>query len=304
MKFGKYLIVSLPDFRRHFDFMQFYKNRHQFVRDMHPDKVYYWDANLINAYKVIANWIKSSDNPLSEEMPKGVANAFMALTGKTDISNIVENSKGDNLSLSEEVIKLSPDQDVSLPVYKPSESNAKINIKLHKIVAHEETTALSTIYIGRQHRELSAGEIVYVTESSGGFIEFLPNQLENEFFRAELIDIPNQLDSILEIEDKKSGNTSRIMNILGFALTEFGCISINSDYELDYGGMGNKIPLYMLEDENLEIYPIEIKSEDRTSIGVLYNDGSLRTTISDTKQEGVFTFVLDERNIITNSIKQ
>ncbi len=39
MKYGKYLIVTLPDFRRHFDFKQFYKNRDQFVSDMHPDKV-------------------------------------------------------------------------------------------------------------------------------------------------------------------------------------------------------------------------------------------------------------------------
>ena len=49
MKLRNTLIVTLPDFAKHFNFPEFWENRKQFVRDMHPDKVYYWNEALKNA---------------------------------------------------------------------------------------------------------------------------------------------------------------------------------------------------------------------------------------------------------------
>lgn len=43
MKLNNTLIVTLPDFARHFNFAEFWEKRIQFVRDMHPQKVYYWN---------------------------------------------------------------------------------------------------------------------------------------------------------------------------------------------------------------------------------------------------------------------
>ena len=61
MKLKNNLIVTLPDFAKHFDYNEFWENRRQFIRDMHPSKVYYWNNELINAYDNIVLWINGGE---------------------------------------------------------------------------------------------------------------------------------------------------------------------------------------------------------------------------------------------------
>lgn len=61
MKLNNHLIVTIPDFIRNFSFNEFWVNRRQFIRDMQPDKVYYWNKSLEDAYYNIKKWIENED---------------------------------------------------------------------------------------------------------------------------------------------------------------------------------------------------------------------------------------------------
>lgn len=117
MRYGKYLIVTLPDFRRHFDFRQFLNNKRQFVRDMHPDKVYYWgDTRLLNAYHVISNWISDNRYIDPDNIPGYIIETLKCLVGDNFSLEDIKNTETKNVKLTNEIILLSPGQELFLPV--------------------------------------------------------------------------------------------------------------------------------------------------------------------------------------------
>jgi hypothetical protein len=301
MKFGKYLIATLPDFRRHFDLNQFLKNRYQFVLDMHPDKVYYWDNSLLKCYEVICKWINDSESHPMADIPENVKVCLEELTGNADVLKSISERGESQMSFLDDIIYLEPDQDISLPAFSFDDDDRNIDIRLHKIVASEDSRSHSTVRIANRKMDLAPGEVLYATECGGNFIEILPNKRSNNFFRAELIDHPGKFSSILVVEDLKSGDIIKRTQTLCFALTSNGCISVDSYFELDYGNMQSIIPTAMLEDENLTIHPVIVKSESDKIVGVLYNDGTLRTTNSFDSINGVFSFDLDNNKMIINN---
>lgn len=280
MKYGNYLIVTLPDFRRHFDFKQFYENRRQFVSDMHPDKVYYWgDAKLIRAYHTISNWILDDPVLATDDIPADVINALQSLTGKLISLPCL---KADEMMLTEDVITLSPGQNVVFPLYEKAEAPEVIDIHLHKIVVSRESEMPCVVSAGNESRELRHGDVLFVTECDGKFIDFSPTFEENEFLTGQLIDSSGHFGSILVITNKINGTKQTINGVVSFILVDHGYIYINEQGRLIT--IDNNIPMVLLRIN--ELRAVQIKSQEN-SIAVLYHNGVSKSTSSMTPVQNV-----------------
>lgn len=280
MKYGNYLIVTLPDFRRHFDFKQFYENRRQFISDMHPDKVYYWgDAKLISAYHTISNWILDDPVLATDDIQADVINALQSLTGKLISLPCL---KADEMTLTEDVITLRPGQNVVFPLYEKAEAPEVIDIHLHKIVVSGESEMPCIVSAGNESRELRHGDVLFVTECDGKFIDFSPSFEENEFLTGQLIDSSDQFGSILVITDKINGTKQTINGVISFILVDNGYIYINEQGRLIT--IDNNIPMVLLRIN--ELRAVQIKSQEN-SIAVLYHNGVSKSTSSMTPVQNV-----------------
>lgn len=283
MRYGKYLIVTLPDFRRHFDFRQFLNNRRQFVRDMHPDKVYYWgDTRLLNAYHVISNWISGNHHIGPDNIPGYIIENLKCLVGDNFSLEDIKNTETKNVKLTDDIILLIPGQELSLPVYDNSYQPEDLIINLHKIAVTEGDTAPSIVRIGESSRELLTGDALYVTECGGNFIDFTPNHAENEYLTGQLIDSPGHLGSLLVITDKFNGIKQSINGVISFILVDHGYIYINESGRPI--SIENYVPMTLLRMEGKQA--IQIKSEKGT-IRVLYREGICRSTDSMSPTAGI-----------------
>lgn len=281
MKYDRYLIVTLPDFRRHFDLKLFYKNKDQFVSDMHPDKVYYWDDNeLINSYYTIANWIVEHPNPSC--IPTEVALALQRLSGKPISSMMSLPEQFGDMDLSRSIIALSSGQDVNLPPYTVDNANTDFNIRLHKFFISDNGDIPCSISIGDNTHEIEYGDVLYATEINGKFIDFTPNRIENELFSAQLIDSPDAFASILVITDKVNGTKQSIDGVVSFILVGYGYIYINENGKLI--SIGNETPMLLLRKKELKAIQIKAKQD---TIDVLYSNGVSKTTNSMAAIHGV-----------------
>lgn len=290
MKYGKYLIVTLHDFRRHFDFKQFYKNRTQFIADMHPDKVFYWDKKHVAAYHVISDWIDSV-GCTCDVLPNIVKNALSDMLGYK-----FESPCGVR-DFNEPIIILLPDEDLRLPIYSHSESE-KIDLKVHKIIASEESTKVSVVFIGDSKKvELQPGEVVYAVENQSNFITFLQNRAENEFFKAHLIDSNDGLGSILVIENKTTHEKTKINNVISFILTDESYMCITANHVINIG-LHPDVYREWLTQKDTDAKPIFLKQKDNKMIGVLYSDGTLMSSTHSQIFENVIEFELEDNNII------
>jgi len=284
MRYGKYLIVTLPDFRRHFDFRQFLKNRREFVRDMHPDKVYYWgDSRLMDAYHVISRWIVSNPRIDSDNIPGYILETLKYLVGKDFRAEATGNSQMRNVNFADDIINLSAGQDLLLPVYDDFPNEDKPAINLHRIaVEGEDDDASSVVRIGEEWREVHCGDALYVTECGGRFIDFSSNHAENEFLTGRLIEIPGRFGSLLVIADKAGVSKLEIDGVLGFVLSGKGYIYVNESGKLI--SIDNDIPMMLLRMKELQA--VQIKSEPET-VKVLYSNGVCRASDSPDVIDGV-----------------
>lgn len=285
MKLGKYLIVTLTDFRRHYDFKLFYQNREEFVRDMHPDRIYYWDNKLIEAYQQICRWIKSSNNPDIRRIPETVISALKYYVGKKDIISETPTYKVD---LTNEIIILPPDCDIELPAFDSNQVTDNIHIKLHKLIANKDSVGYSYVRIGDYESfKLEPEEIVYVTECNNLFIQFQPNKFSNEKLHAKLIDKDGSFGSILVIENLITKEFKSYDNILSFTIINGNePLTINTDYMCNFDDFCFNMKIESLLERNFNIKPIMVvKSSNPISeelVAVLHDNGLMRT--SDSKQ--------------------
>lgn len=299
MKYNDYLIVTIPDFRRHFNFKEFYAYREQFVRDMSPEKVYYWDESLIKAYRTIAQWIVCNSAQSISDLPTQVEKALKVLVDKEDIMNSeLENA---DLDLSQPIIYLQSGFDLNLPALAMDDFNGPIDICLHKLVNDSGSNIPITIIIGALSKTLADQEVVYVSECGGKFIEFLPNGASNEFFEAKLIESRGNFGSILMIENKKDHEKMLRENVICFTLFGQECVSIDSNHDLSWRLVPETSELinFMMDEGK----PTIIKSDGKSQLGLLYNNGRLRTTSKFDPWDHVFSFDFDGKVIITNNNK-
>lgn len=304
MKLGKYLIVSLVDFRRHYDFKLFYQSRDEFVRDMHPDKIFYWDDKLIEAYQQICRWIQSKENPTMRQIPDYAVRALQTYVGKADVTAPTENV---DIDLSQKVIHLPADYELNLPAFNFDHKPATIKINLHKIVADKKSVDASSVRIGDEIVELAPGAVVYATECNGQFIQFLTNRLSNDKISAELINKDDSFGSILVIEDLKTGQKTTTNNIVAFAIMKDTAITIDSEAICDFGEISFLMDVDAISETNWSIEPVNIITNvpaytQDSVIGILYSNGTLKTTslgIPFEKIENVVYVRVKEKHIVT-----
>ncbi len=274
MILNNHLIATLPDFVRNFSFNEFWIKRKQFVRDMHPDKVYYWNQSLIDAFYKIKGWIedeeKSSNSTLREE---GLYALKWILEGKLDLDSI-SITHGSKVDISSDIIVLEPGQNVDFPVFKGKKA-ANDHLRLHKLEVHGKSSAPVRICInGQQICKLSLGEVAYITELKGCCLEVLPNVLRNNNYELSLISQDGIFYSTLVVQDLISGSKKMLDGVTSFALLNDGYIYIDKGGRPVY--MTSQIPKFMLKHDAKALYVKTMKD----SVLVLYQDGILKTTQS------------------------
>ena len=275
MKLQNSLIVTLPDFAKHFDYVEFWENREQFVRDIHPDKVYYWDEELKKAYATLADWIWKSAGDDTRFLVNAVGIRALELLIGREIDESEINRVAGKADLTAPIIRVQAGTTLSLPGYIQGSVCGEINLCYHKIevCGHSEKSAV--IKIGETfHQELHAGDFVYVTETNGFFIEFLPVYLRNEIYNMNLTAQEGVFAPTLQVRALFSGRQMTYENVVSFALAEDGYIFINPSNKPVI--MSNRIAAlrFMLEHDG-EAFYVKARGSDAV---VLYKDGTLRST--------------------------
>lgn len=242
MKLDGTIILTLTDFKREFSLDKFWAVRRQFIRDMHPDKVYYCNDSDKELYFSICKWIESENGGETDGNIRELGlNSLSALTGRElSLSSYLNILKVSDLTQDIIIVRSGV---LKLPGNIMAENDAKKFCKenhkkecLHKIEVEEGNENSVTIYInGTEVYTLSFGECVYVTEIDGRFLRILSSAIEYGGLKCYLINHSGNFCSDLYIEDYFSGdlNIEVIKSITHFAI-ERGQIktSHNKYYEL------------------------------------------------------------------------
>ena len=272
MKLNNRLIVTLPDFARYFNFMEFYGKRKQFVRDMNPDKVYYWNKSLKDAYGEIQQWIEGEDNPNGRT--KGLAALNTLLDGCLDMeeaTSILDNGHG---SIHSKIINVLAGKDIHFPQYSSEDNGEPIQIELHKLEITGKSSLPVNIYIGDNLcGTLKEGEPAYITEINGKCIELLPNHLCNESWDLKLLNKAGGFFSSLVIRNIETAENEVLDDVTSFAVLSNGYIYIDDRYKPVFY-TDKDIPQFMLKQEGRALYAKTINDDAL----VLYSDGTLRST--------------------------
>lgn len=276
MKLNNNLIVTLSDFARYFDYSSFWENRKQFVRDMHPNKVYYWNKELEKAYNDIVTWINEDDSATETVVYKGINALELIINRKINNGEICNcNGKTD---LTSAIIRVQVGTTLELPEYVAGSTNNNniINLFYHKIEVYGRSEKPAIIKIGTKDRiELYATDFTYVTEVNNQFIEFLPTQIDNGKYSLSLFSQEGVFLSNLYVKTKLSGNEVSFKDVISFAVTNDEYIFIDS----------NGTPIIMMSNRTLalkamlrydkEAFCVKAKG---TEAMILYKDGTLKST--------------------------
>ena len=278
MKLNGHIIITLPDFARHFQVNEFWANRYAFIRDMNPNKVYYWNDQLTDAYNKVCEWIVAeSGKNATEEVRKEALFALQLLANtKIDPSDFSSCYKRQEVEKMSDIIIVKAPEALALNKYDGSVTDPSAPIKLHKIVITGLPGQKSDVLIGNKTvGTFESGEVVYVTERNGQFIELLPNHISNDFFDAKLIDNRGEFRSILIVKDKRNNEIVKIREVVSFALVNNGYMYI--DFQDTIVCNNTNIPLFMLCDEEHKV--LALSYNDGAGYA-LYDNGTLRTTNS------------------------
>ena len=272
MKLKNNLIVTLPDFAKHFDYNEFWENRRQFIRDMHPSKVYYWNNEQRNAYDNIVLWINGGESAEDSIIKNGIR-ALEILISRPIGKDEIEDHKS-LPDLSNQIIRVQAGTKLDLPSYT-NETFDSINLSYHKIEVYGNSNKPAVITIGTKDSiTLYATEFTYVTEVENLFIEFLPTHIQNNLYDLNLIPEEGNFFSSLNVKSPFSGRPTSYKDIISFAVTDDGYIFIDS-----YGKpiiMSKQIMQQKLKfGNNKEAFYVKAKG---TEVVILYKDGTIIST--------------------------
>lgn len=214
MKLNNTIILTLQDFRRQFDFSQFWARRKQFVRDMHPDKVFYGIDSDIELYDAVCKWIYLEDcNGVTESQRNNGIAALRCLSCH-EITDLDLRAGFNSLDYTSDIIYVTSGTDkITLPTSAElSNTKRKSEERLHKIEItgrHEGETA---VFIGCDIvAKLKAGDCIYVTEINNMFIRALPNKGSKGCCHLSLENIPGHFTSNLHAIISGFGTESELI---------------------------------------------------------------------------------------------
>jgi len=224
MKLNNLNIITLCDFRRNFDFSQFWSQRKHFIRDMHPDKVLYWNDEDKENYEKICEWIIKSES----SGVVGTATGDFIATGLKLLSDYVGRSISDSdarrffniIDYNSDIIYIeSGSERLVLPSCKyESQPEPSQNERLHKIEITGNQSGETPIFIGgKEQCRLKAGECIYVTEINGNYIRVLPNKSSKGYYHVSLVNIKGSFESDLNVVMNCFGREEEIIH----AVTQF-----------------------------------------------------------------------------------
>lgn len=275
MKLKNNLIVTLPDFAKHFDYHEFWENRKSFIRDMHPSKVYYWSDELLNAYNDIVLWINGSKSAEESIINNGIR-ALELLVNRPIRKDEIDNQKSHS-DLSSQIIRVQAGTRLDLPFYS-NETFDTINLRYHKIEVYGNSNKPAVITIGAKDSiTLYATEFTYVTEVENLFVEFLPTHIQNNIYDLSLVSEEGVFLSSLNVRTIFSGRPTSYKDVVSFAVTSDGYIFIDSHGRPII--MSNQIiPLKFIFEHKEEAFYVKAKG---TEVAILYKDGAVKSTSSD-----------------------
>lgn len=292
MKLNNILIATLPDFVRNFTFESFWENRFQFVRDMHPDKIYYWSEDLKSEYFKVSKWISMGENATKEDIKAGIE-SLGRLVGQK-----IENPRksDEEICLDSQIIRIPAGKELTLPEFNPKGFCGEIELELHKIEAYGNAKSKAKLRIGeRQNIELEPGGFVYVTSINGAFIEFLQmTHLQNDVYDLTLIPKDGSFTSKLLVKSRLSGQQRVYENVLSFALTADGYIYVNGDNKLIVMSREINESGRLPKSEGKSLY---VKAHKNVAI-VLYKNGEIRSTEDVGMIKHVYSAGIDDSNHI------
>ncbi|MDD6783816.1 MAG: hypothetical protein PUD79_04570 [Prevotellaceae bacterium] len=272
MKLKNNLIVTLPDFAKHFDYNEFWENRRQFIRDMHPSKVYYWNNELLNAYHNIVTWI-NEDKDAEESIIQNGIHALEVLIDRPIRNEEIEEHESIP-NLSNPIIRVQAGTRLDLPSYT-NETFDNINLRYHKIEVYGISNKPAIITIGTKDSiTLYATDFTYVTEVENLFIEFMPTHLQNNLYDLNLVSEEGNFFSSLNVKTIFTGKQMLYKDVISFAVTDDGYIYIDSHGKPRI--MSDRIMQQkFIFEQNKEALYIKAKGTD---IMILYKDGILKST--------------------------
>lgn len=267
MKLNNQLIVTLPDFARNFDYQEFWANRRQFVRDMNPERFYYWQDGQVNAYYDVKAWIESNgkDEKLKD---KGIAALGFLLGGNVDLKAMSFTSSG--VDISKRIIKVNAGHILEMPAFSGA-GQKNLAINLHKMIFEGSAQKMTKVYVGGQYAStFYGGDVVYFTELNGGCIELLPNRIKGRTIELGIINDGDRFGSKLIVQNYLGGEN--VFNgIVSFGIVNDGYIFIDEDGKPVY--MTN-IPKFLLKSDSPALY---VKGQGDNAL-ILYRNGNLRST--------------------------
>lgn len=274
MKLNNTLIVTLPDFARHFTFAEFWANRRQFVRDMHPSRVYYWSSELAEAYAVVAAWIDKGETATDNDREAG-CKALETLVGKSVSFKSLGVSE-DEYDWSQPVISVPAGKTLHLPVYHGGTKDRR-HLGCHKIEVVGKPGGKATVCMGSDHVGLAVGDFVYATAVEGfGFVEFLPKYMRNDNHELTLVSQNGEFGSSLVVKNLCNMHQEVTGGVVSFALTDDGYVYVTAGGKLiimSNAVLGIKFALM----HSCSVLCVKSRGND---VMALYTDGILKNTHS------------------------
>ena len=218
------IILTIEDFRRQFDFSQFWTQKKHFIRDMNPNNMYYYSDSDVKCYNDICTWLNTEESSEISEIQREVGiSALSNFSGKQITENDLRVGLN-SLDYTNEIIYVTSGSDkINLPAFKniigvgPSSKE-----RLHKIeVTGIREGETSVLIGGNVIAKLKAGDCIYVTEIDNGFIRALPNKGSKGCCHLSLENVPGQIESNLhaivtgfgtEVENIKGVTQFRFIN--------------------------------------------------------------------------------------------
>lgn len=223
------IILTIEDFRRQFEFSQFWAKRKHFVRDMHPQKIYYCNSDQEKDYWLVKDWLETEGTNISKEK-REIGISALARLADREITQKELTSVLVTVDFNDDVIIVKSGKTINLPGSLVDQDYPHSNLeKLHKFEAIGDGGDVKIMIGGSHPYTLSCNECVYITEIGGAFMRVLPTSCFKGATNLKIINIPGQFCSKLEITKYNMGKHVSVKdNVTQFSLEGMKII-YNSD---------------------------------------------------------------------------
>lgn len=199
MKLNNNIILTISDFRKYFGsktFGKFWKSRRLFIRDFHPDQMYYWNDSDKSSYISIVNWIEQEDSEKGatpEQRAAGLKalSQFAELNEELSVESF-EQATNANHHLVEDIIYVETNrldlngQPKSIDEAKALSKQQNKPLRLHKIEVDSDNAYSVNVYIGGQlvYTFPRYCACAYALELNGEFYHILPTEIniQDDYF--------------------------------------------------------------------------------------------------------------------------